>query len=98
LRTHPRRLTGLAIVLGSLSLSVAGCAPRAGIAYIEIENDQGSGKAEPVYVDPRLEIERNEYRRSVINEGSNILQKVRIKGPIMIVPAPVGMPTTQPAQ
>jgi hypothetical protein len=75
---------------------ITGCATRAGIAYLEIENDQSvgdGGKAEPVFVDPRLQVDKNEYRRSYINNGSNILQKIRIKGPIMIVPAPATQPT-----
>jgi hypothetical protein len=81
--------------------AVAGCATRSGIAYLEIENDQGTasgGKAEPVYVDPRVEVEKNEYRRSYINNGSNILQKIRIKGPVMIVPAPTAAAATQPVR
>lgn len=85
-----RRVMSLAIAFATAA-AVAGCAPRSGIAYLEIENDQGvagGGKAEPVFVDPRVEVEQNEYRRSYINNGSNILQKIKIKGPVMIVPAP----------
>jgi hypothetical protein len=69
---------------------LGGCAEKSGVAYIEIENDQsGSGRpAEPVYVDPRVEIVSNEYRRSQVNQGSNIRQTIRVKGPVMIVPAP----------
>jgi hypothetical protein len=89
------------LALLALALALAGCAPRSGIAYLEIEDDQGlasGGKAEPVYIDPRVEVVQNEYRRSYINNGSNILQKVRVKGPIMIVPAPPGPATTQPVR
>lgn len=69
----------------------AGCAARSDVAIIEIENDQaGLGKqAEPIYVDPGVQVLANEYRRSSSNDGSNILQKIKVKGPIMIVPAPV---------
>lgn len=67
----------------------AGCANRSKTAYIEIENDQsGVGmQAEPVAVDPRVQVLRNEYQRSSFNEGSNIKQKIILKGPVMIVPA-----------
>jgi hypothetical protein len=77
--------------------SLAGCASRSNTAYIEIENDQaGMGKrAEPVIVDSGVEVLQNEYRRSSVNDGSNILQKIRIRGPIMIVPAPAA---SQPAR
>ena len=95
----PRRLLLLTVPL-TAALAIAGCAPRSGIAYLEIEDDQGlasGGKAEPVFIDPRVEVEQNEYRRSYINNGSNILQKVRVKGPIMIVPAPAAA-ATQPAR
>jgi hypothetical protein len=73
-----------------LASSFAGCAQRTGIAYIEIENDQNGngGRAQPVFVDPRVEIVQNDYARSYLNEGSNIRQTIRIRGPIMIVPAP----------
>lgn len=90
----PQTLRGLALLV--LPLSLSACAPRTGVAYIEIQNDQSGngGKADPIYVDPRLDIAQNEYRRSYLNEGSNIRQKIVIKGPIMIVPAPA--PATQP--
>jgi hypothetical protein len=92
----PRRLLLVASSLAPLLL--AGCAKPTGVAYLEIENDQGlggGGRAEPVYVDPRVEVERNEYRRSYVNNGSNIRQSIRIKGPVMIVPATAS--ATQPA-
>jgi hypothetical protein len=81
-----------------LVLAFAGCANRTGVAYLQIENDQNGngGRAEPVYVDPRVEVVQNEYARSYLNEGSNIRQTIRIRGPIMIVPAPG--PATQPAR
>jgi hypothetical protein len=79
-----------------LGFALAGCAQRTGIAYIEIENDQNGngGRAQPVFVDPRVEIVQNDYARSYLNEGSNIRQTIRIRGPIMIVPAPAA--ATQP--
>lgn len=78
-----------------LPILLAACANRSGTAYLEIVNEQNSGgKAEPVMVDPRVEVLQNEYRRSYINEGSNIKQRIILRGPIMIVPAPA----TQPAQ
>ena len=85
--------TATALLL--LGLTLAGCAQRTGIAYIEIENDQNGngGRAQPVFVDPRVEIVQNDYARSYLNEGSNIRQTIRIRGPIMIVPAPAA---TQP--
>jgi hypothetical protein len=78
------------------SLIVTGCAQRTGVGYLQIENDQSGngGRAEPVFVDPRVEVIQNEYARSYLNEGSNIRQTIRIRGPIMIVPAPG--PATQP--
>jgi hypothetical protein len=83
-------------VLAAWPALFAGCAARTSTAYIEIENDQnGLGRrAEPILVDPRVDIVQNEYRRSSVNDGSNIQQKIRIRGPIMIVPAPAA--TTQP--
>lgn len=87
---------GVAVVVGGL----CGCAARSGVAYLEIENDQSGsvvGKAEPVYVDPRVEVVSNEYRRSYVNDGSNIRQRIRIRGPIMIVPANLP-PATQPSR
>lgn len=82
-----------------IALLFTGCASRNGVAYIEIENDQGEGgrKAEPVYIDPRVEVVGNEYRRSYVNQGSNIRQSIRIRGPIMIVPADAA-PATRPAE
>lgn len=79
-----------------LALAATGCAQRTGVAYLQIENDQSGngGRAEPVYVDPHVEVIQNEYARSYLNEGSNIRQTIRIRGPIMIVPAPG--PATQP--
>ena len=79
----------------ALLAAAAGCTNRSGTAFIEIENDQRtlSVRAEPILIDPRVEVVRNEYQRSYINEGSNIRQKIVIRGPIMIVP----LPTTQPA-
>jgi hypothetical protein len=88
-----RRIAPLALAL------LAGCASRTGMGYIEIENDQTEygAKADPIYVDPRVAVEHNEYRRSYLNDGSNIRQKIVIRGPIMIVPAPPpGSTTTQP--
>jgi hypothetical protein len=72
------------------ALTLAGCASRTSTAYLEIENDQAgiTNRAEPIYVAPGVEILQNEYRRSSTNDGSNIIQKIKIKGPIMIVPAP----------
>ena len=95
--TVPRRLALFALSIAAPLL--AGCAKPNGIAYLEIQNDQGlggGGRAEPVYVDPRVEVERNEYRRSYVNNGSNIRQSIRIKGPVMIVPATPA--ATQPAR
>ena len=88
------RFISTTLLLGSI---VTGCAQRTGIAYIEIENDQNGngGRAQPVFVDPRVEIVQNDYARSYLNEGSNIRQTIRIRGPIMIVPAPAA--ATQPA-
>lgn len=79
------RLAAATVVLAL----TAGCANRSKIAIIEIENDQsGMGlQAEPIVVDPRVQVLQNEYRRSSFNEGSNIKQKIILKGPIMIVPA-----------
>jgi len=79
------------------ALSLAGCAARTSTAYIEIENDQAgvTNRAEPIYVAPGVEILQNEYRRSSTNDGSNIIQKIKIKGPIMIIPAPTA--ATRPA-
>jgi hypothetical protein len=81
----------ISILLAPLvSLIITGCAQRTGVAYLQIENDQSGngGRAEPVFVDPRVEVIQNEYARSYLNEGSNIRQTIRIRGPIMIVPAP----------
>ena len=79
----------MSLAVPLLSGLVGGCAERSGIAYIEIENDQSaSGRpAEPIFVDPSVEIVQNQYRRSQVNEGSNVRQTIRVKGPIMIVPA-----------
>lgn len=83
--------------LSLLALALAGCTDRSGVAYLQIENDQNGngGRADPVYIDPRVEVVQNDYARSYLNEGSNIRQTIRIRGPIMIVPAPG--PATQPA-
>jgi hypothetical protein len=81
----------------SLGPLFAGCAtPRTGVAYLQIEDDQidDGGRAEPVYVDPRVEVLRNEYGRSYLNNGSSIRQTIHVRGPIMIVPAPRA--TTRP--
>jgi hypothetical protein len=77
---------------------LAGCAQRTGVAYIQIENDQSDtgGRAEPVFVDPRVQTVQNEYGRSYLNDGSNIRQTIHVRGPIMIVPAPPAAP--QPTQ
>jgi len=77
---------------------LAGCAQRTGVAYIQIENDQSDngGRAEPVFVDPRVQTLQNEYGRSYLNDGSNIRQTIHVRGPIMIVPAPAA--ATQPTQ
>jgi hypothetical protein len=82
----------------ALAAVAAGCASRTGVAYIEIENDQTgvADKAEPVYIDPRVEAIGNEYRRSWVNDGSNIRQSIRVRGPIMIVPA--NLPPAQPGE
>jgi hypothetical protein len=78
------------------ALLLTGCAAPTSTAYIEIENDQNgiSNQAQPVYVAPGVQILQNEYRRSSSNDGSNIIQKIKIKGPIMIVPVPAA--TTRP--
>jgi hypothetical protein len=91
---RPAAATATALLL--LAFTLAGCAQRTGIAYLEIENDQNGngGRAQPVFVDPRVEIVQNDYARSYLNEGSNIRQTIRIRGPIMIVPAPTA--ATQP--
>lgn len=77
-------------------LLVVGCAQRSGVAYLQIENDQDDtgGRAEPVYVDARVQVIQNEYGRSYLNDGSNIRQTIRVRGPIMILPAQA--PTTRP--
>jgi uncharacterized lipoprotein YmbA len=78
------------IAMLALLVTLTGCASRSGVAYLEIENDQSASpdtKAMPITVDPRVEVISNEYRRSQVNEGSNIRQTIRIRGPIMIVPA-----------
>jgi hypothetical protein len=77
---------------------LAGCAQRTGVAYIQIENDQSDtgGRAEPVFVDPRVQTLQNEYGRSYLNDGSNIRQTIHVRGPIMIVPAPAA--STQSTQ
>ncbi len=89
------RRTFIALV-ALASFMVTGCAQRTGVAYIQIDNDQGSngGRAEPIFIDPRVDVIQNEYARSYLNQGSNIRQTIRIWGPIMIVPAPG--PATQP--
>ena len=75
-------------------LFLFGCAGRTSTAVIEIENDQSGvgSRAEPIFVDPRVEVIANEYRRST--SDSNVLQKIKIRGAIMIVPAP--MAATRP--
>jgi len=90
------RLSCIALPLLLVLGSAIGCAQRTGIAYLEIENDQNGngGRAQPVFVDPRVEIVQHDYARSYLNEGSNIRQTIRIRGPIMIVPAPAA--ATQP--
>jgi hypothetical protein len=102
-KEHPMKPAALLAASLALALSLlSGCATRTGMGYIEIENDQSEygGKADPIYVDPRLAVEQNEYRRSYLNDGSNIRQKIVIRGPIMIVPAPpppgAGGATTRP--
>lgn len=79
------------LLLAPLAFCLSGCAGRSSTAFIEIENDQsGVGqRAEPVFVDPSLDVVQNEYRRGSSNDGSNIMQKIKIRGPIMIVPAPI---------
>jgi hypothetical protein len=82
---------------------VGGCTDRSGVAYLQIENDQNGGnggRAEPVYIDPRVEVVQNEYARSYLNQGSNIRQTIRIRGPVMIVPAHAvpAAPATQPSR
>lgn len=80
-----------------LAALAPGCTDRSGVAYLQIENDQSGngGRADPVYIDPRVEVVQNDFARSYLNDGSNIRQTTRIRGPIMIVPAPG--PATQPA-
>jgi hypothetical protein len=80
----------------SLAALGLGCTDRSGVAYLQIENDQSGngGRADPVYIDPRVEVVQNDFARSYLNEGSNIRQTIRIRGPVMIVPAPG--PATQP--
>lgn len=75
---------------------VSGCADRSGTAVVEIVNDQSAlgGRAEPIVVAPGVDVIENEYRRAHQNEGSNIRQRLVIRGPVMIVPAPA----TRPAQ
>jgi len=77
-----------AIVLLATMIIMIGCSGRTSTAVIEIENDQANvgPRAEPVLVDPRVEVIANEYRRS--SNDSNIIQRIKIRGPIMIVPAP----------
>jgi len=84
-------------MLLALAALASGCTDRSGVAYLQIENDQSGngGRADPVYIDPRVEVVQNDYARSYLNDGSNIRQTIRIRGPIMIVPAPA--PATQPA-
>jgi hypothetical protein len=91
----PQSLLVLALLTAAPFL--AGCAQRTGVAYIQIENDQTDtgGPAQPIFVDPRVQVLQNEYGRSYINDGSNIRQTIHLRGPIMIVPAPT--PATQPA-
>jgi hypothetical protein len=86
-----------ACTLLPLAALATGCTDRSGVAYLQIENDQSSngGRADPVYIDPRVEVIQNDYARSYLNDGSNIRQTIRVRGPIMIVPAPA--PATQPA-
>jgi len=88
-----------ACTLLPLAALAAGCTDRSGVAYLQIENDQNGngGRAEPVYIDPRVEVVQNDYARSYLNEGSNIRQTIHVRGPIMIVPAPAPAPATQPA-
>jgi hypothetical protein len=89
------RLTPL--LLTALPLAVLpGCADRSGTAVVEIVNDQSAlgGRAEPILVAPGVDVVENEYRRAHQNEGSNIRQRIVIRGPVMIVPAPA----TRPAQ
>jgi len=79
----------LTLVLSAIPL-LTGCAQRTGVAYIQIENDQSDtgGAAQPVFVDPRVQVLQNEFGRSYLNDGSNIRQTIHVRGPIMIVPAP----------
>jgi hypothetical protein len=78
---------GLVAVL--VFCALVGCARRAGRTYVEIENDQGSvaGPAQPVMVDPRVEVLKNEYQRLYGSDGSSVRQRMVIRGPVMIVPA-----------
>ena len=66
---------------------------------MDIENDQGSvaGPAQPIMVDPRVEVIKNEYQRLYGSDGSSIRQRMVIRGPVMIVPAAPAQPST-PAQ
>lgn len=79
----------LPLLLSAIPL-LTGCAQRTGVAYIQIENDQSDtgGAAQPVFVDPRVQVLQNEFGRSYLNDGSNIRQTIHVRGPIMIVPAP----------
>ena len=70
--------------------TAAGCAKRAGVAFVEIENDQGrstGARAEPIAIDPRVEVVKNEFQRLYGPEGSGVRQRIVIRGPVMIVPA-----------
>ena len=81
--------------------TLVGCARRAGRTYVEIENDQGSvaGPAQPVMVDPRVEVLKNQYQRLYGSDGSSVRQRMVIRGPVMIVPAaPSAAQSSTPAQ
>jgi hypothetical protein len=81
--------------------TLVGCARPAGRAYVDIENDQGSvaGSAQPVMVDPRVEVIKNEYQRLYSKDGSSVRQRMVIRGPVMIVPAaPATAQPSTPAQ
>ena len=84
--------------------TMAGCAKEAGVAFVELENDQGyatGARAEPIAIDPRVEVVKNEFQRLYGKDGSGVRQRIVIRGPVMIVPATAsrttpGDNTTQP--
>ena len=90
---HHVVLAALALILGVCTFT--GCGKRPGMAYVEIENDQGgfAGRPEPIAIDPRVEVVKNEFQRRYDTDGSSIRQRIVIRGPVMIVPAPTSRTT-----